>query len=53
MLTPAHLLGESWHIADVLLYGGATVGFALGIGLFLWGRHERRSARDGERTGER
>jgi hypothetical protein len=38
---PAHLLGESWHIADLLLYGGAGIGFVFGTGLFLWGRVER------------
>ena len=38
----AHLLGESWHIADLLLYGGAGLGLACGVGLFLWGRHERK-----------
>ena len=37
----AHLIGESWHIADLLLYGGASLGLILGIGLFLRGRVER------------
>ncbi len=37
----AHLIGESWHIEDLLLYGGASLGLILGIGLFLWGRVER------------
>ena len=37
----AHLIGESWHIADLLLYGGASLGLILGIWLFLWGRVER------------
>jgi hypothetical protein len=36
-----HLVGESWHLGDLLLYGGASVGLVLGIGLFLWGRSER------------
>jgi hypothetical protein len=37
----AHLIGESWHLEDLLLYGGASVGLVLGIGLFRWGRGER------------
>jgi hypothetical protein len=41
-LLTAHLIGETWHIADLLLYGGASVGLMLGCGLFLWGRAERR-----------
>jgi hypothetical protein len=54
----AHLLGESWHIADLLLYGGAGLGLACGVGLFLWGRHERQVGpsplpdEDGRRTGQ-
>jgi hypothetical protein len=44
LMTPmlvAHLIGESWHVAELLLYGGAGLGLILGIGLFLWGRVER------------
>lgn len=42
-MTPllAHLMGTSPHVEDILLYGGASLGLACGIGLFLWGRHER------------
>jgi hypothetical protein len=40
----AHLMGESWHVADLLLYGGAGVGLVGGVGLFLWGRQERQAA---------
>jgi hypothetical protein len=39
----AHLLGEKWHLADLLLYGGAGIGFMGGAGLFLWGRRERQA----------
>ena len=49
LMTPmlvAHLMGESWHIADLLLYGGAGLGLILGIGLFLWGRVERGQVLD-------
>lgn len=50
-LLPAHLMGAGWHVADLLLYGGAGVGVALGIALFLWGRVERR--RDPDPSDER
>jgi hypothetical protein len=49
----AHLIGESWHIADLLLYGGAALGMTFGTGLFLWGRHERLTTRGAERTRQR
>jgi hypothetical protein len=39
----AHLVGEQWHIAELLLYGGAGIGLIGGVGLFLWGRHERQA----------
>lgn len=39
----AHLLGEQWHFADLLLYGGAGIGFIGGVGLFLWGFRERQA----------
>jgi hypothetical protein len=50
MLTPAHLLDESWRIADVLLYGGAALGMTFGISLFLWGRRERLAATRAKRN---
>jgi hypothetical protein len=40
----AHLLGDGWHVADLLLYGGASVGLVGGFGLFLWGRREHRAS---------
>jgi hypothetical protein len=43
----AHLIGETWHVADLLLYGGATLGLVLGAGLFLWGRAERVTDTEG------
>jgi hypothetical protein len=46
LLTPAHLMGTGPHIEDILLYGGASLGLAFGVGLFLWGRVERRRDRD-------
>jgi hypothetical protein len=36
-----HLMGGSWHVEDLLLYGGASISLALGVGFFLWGRAER------------
>jgi hypothetical protein len=46
--TLAHLMGTSPHVADILLYGGASVGVAGGLGLFFWGRHTRRSHPDNQ-----
>jgi hypothetical protein len=37
----AHLIGEAWHVQDLLLYGGAGLALVLGGGLLFWGRHER------------
>lgn len=40
----AHLMmGASPHVTDILLYGGAGLGLATGLGLFFWGRHIRQS----------
>jgi hypothetical protein len=41
--TLAHLMGTSPHVADILLYGGASLGVTGGLGLFFWGRHTRQS----------
>ena len=40
----AHLLVDHWRLGEFLLYGGAGVGLVGGVGLFLWGRHERRAS---------
>jgi hypothetical protein len=37
----AYLMTERWHIADLLLYGVASLALIPGIGLFVWGRAER------------
>ncbi|MFN8662746.1 MAG: hypothetical protein U0075_12690 [Thermomicrobiales bacterium] len=38
-----HLLADHWQHGELLLYGGAGVGLVSGLGLFLWGRHERHA----------
>lgn len=41
--TVAHLMGPSPHVADIIVYGGASIGIAAGLGLYFWGRHSRQS----------
>lgn len=41
-VVPLHVLGDSAHVVDIVLYGGVAVMMTTGVALFVSGRAGRR-----------